>query len=201
MSKLEEKILQKGQAIIDEIHLSATESAKKLKENLLSEAKKDLELQLKKEQQKADALVRQAQQESERALRDEVAISKQQLIEQIFETLKEELKSLKPADHFNYVVKSLKNQKDLKNGEIRVNKKDYALYKNILTTKQGDVVEADLLNQKLGKDFKLTFSNEPAMIESGFMLVGKLYDLNFSLENLIESLAKRYEKTIYEALN
>jgi len=201
MSKLEEKILQKGQAIIDEIHLSATESAKKLKENLLSEAKKDLELQLKKEQQKADALVRQAQQESERALRDEVAISKQQLIEQIFETLKEELKSLKPADHFNYVVKSLKDQKDLKNGEIRVNKKDYALYKNILTTKQGDVVEADLLNQKLGKDFKLTFSNEPAMIESGFMLVGKLYDLNFSLENLIESLAKRYEKTIYEALN
>jgi len=201
MSKLEEKILQKGQAIIDEIHLSATESAKKLKENLLSEAKKDLELQLKKEQQKADALVRQAQQESERALRDEVAISKQQLIEQIFEMLKEELKSLKPADHFNYVVKSLKDQKDLKNGEIRVNKKDYALYKNILTTKQGDVVEADLLNQKLGKDFKLTFSNEPAMIESGFMLVGKLYDLNFSLENLIESLAKRYEKTIYEALN
>ncbi|HHX75769.1 MAG TPA: hypothetical protein GX698_00155 [Acholeplasmataceae bacterium] len=201
MSKLEEKILQKGQAIIDEIHLSATESAKKLKENLLSEAKKDLELQLKKEQQKADALVRQAQQESERALRDEVAISKQQLIEQIFETLKEELKSLKPADHFNYVVKSLKDQKDLKNGEIRVNKKDYALYKNILTTKQGDVVEADLLNQKLGKDFKLTFSNEPAMIESGFMLVGKLYDLNFSLENLIESLTKRYEKTIYEALN
>src|SRR5690554_1019383 len=169
MSKLEEKILQKGQAIIDEIHLSATESAKKLKENLLSEAKKDLELQLKKEQQKADALVRQVQQESERALRDEVAISKQQLIEQIFETLKEELKSLKPADHFNYVVKSLKDQKDLKNGEIRVNKKDYALYKNILTTKQGDVVEADLLNQKLGKDFKLTFSNEPAMIESGFM--------------------------------
>lgn len=201
MSKLEEKILQKGQAIIDEIHQSATESAKKLKENLLSEAKKDLELQLKKEQQKADALVRQAQQESERALRDEVAISKQQLIEQIFETLKEELKSLKPADHFNYVVKSLKDQKDLKNGEIRVNKKDYALYKNILTTKQGDVVEADLLNQKLGKGFKLTFSNEPAMIESGFMLVGKLYDLNFSLENLIESLAKRYEKTIYEALN
>src|SRR5690554_55256 len=204
MSKLEEKILQKGQAIIDEIHLSATESAKKLKENLLSEAKKDLELQLKKEQQKADALVRQAQQESERALRDEVAISKQQLIEQIFQTLKEELKSLKPADHFNYVVKSLKDQKDLKDlkdGEIRVNKKDYALYKNILTTKQGDVVEADLLNQKLGKDFKLTFSNEPAMIESGFMLVGKLYDLNFSLENLIESLTKRYEKTIYEALN
>lgn len=201
MSKLEEKILQKGQTIIDEIHQSAIESAKKLKEDLLFEAKKDLEIQLKKEQQKADALVRQAEQEAKRALRDEVAISKQQLIEQIFETLKEELKSLKPADHFNYVVKSLKDLKDLKDGEIRVNKKDYALYKSILTTKQGDVVEADLLNQKLGKDFKLTLSNVPAMIESGFILVGKLYDLNFSLENLIESLAKRYEKTIYEALN
>lgn len=33
------------------------------------------------------------------------------------------------------------------------------------------------------------------------MFVGKLYDLNFLLENLFESLIKKYEKIIYEVLN
>ncbi|WIF88009.1 hypothetical protein [Acholeplasma laidlawii] len=201
MSKLEEKIIQKGQSIIDAINLSAKEESEALKNRLIEEAKADLEVQLHKAQQKAKAQVEQAKQESMRALRDEVAISKQQLIESIFVELKEELKHLNKEDYFNYVVRSIQNQAIDKTEEIQVSKKEYAMYQSILTTKKGDLVEADLLNQKLGKDYQLKLSNKPAQIESGFMLVGKLYDLNFSLENLLESLTKKYEKTIYEALN
>lgn len=201
MSKLEEKIIQKGQSIIDAINLSAKEESEALKNRLIEEAKADLEVQLHKAQQKAKAQVEQAKQEGMRALRDEVAISKQQLIESIFTALKEELKNLNKEDYFNYVVRSIQNQAIDKTEEIQVSKKEYAMYQSILTTKKGDLVEADLLNQKLGKDYQLKLSNKPAQIESGFMLVGKLYDLNFSLENLLESLTKKYEKTIYEALN
>lgn len=201
MSKLEEKIIQKGQSIIESINLSAKHESEALKHRLIEEAKADLEVQLHKAQQKAKAQVEQAKQEGIRALRDEVAISKQQLIESIFTALKEELKHLNKEDYFNYVVRSIQNQAIDKTEEIQVNKKEYALYQSILSTKKGDLVEADLLNQKLGKDYQLKLSNTPAQIESGFMLVGKLYDLNFSLENLLESLTKKYEKTIYEALN
>jgi V/A-type H+-transporting ATPase subunit E len=201
MSKLEEKIIQKGQSIIDAINLSAKEESEALKNRLIEEAKADLEVQLHKAQQKAKAQVEQAKQEGMRALRDEVAISKQQLIESIFVELKEELKHLNKEDYFNYVVRSIQNQAIDKTEEIQVSKKEYAMYQSILTTKKGDLVEADLLNQKLGKDYQLKLSNKPAQIESGFMLVGKLYDLNFSLENLLESLTKKYEKNIYEALN
>lgn len=201
MSKLEEKIIQRGQSIIDAINLSAKEESEALKNRLIEEAKADLEVQLHKAQQKAKAQVEQAKQEGMRALRDEVAISKQQLIESIFVELKEELKHLNKEDYFNYVVRSIQNQAIDKTEEIQVSKKEYAMYQSILTTKKGDLVEADLLNQKLGKDYQLKLSNKPAQIESGFMLVGKLYDLNFSLENLLESLTKKYEKTIYEALN
>lgn len=201
MSKLEEKIIQKGQSIIESINLSAKHESEALKHRLIEEAKADLEVQLHKAQQKAKAQVEQAKQEGIRALRDEVAISKQQLIESIFTALKEELKHLNREDYFNYVVRSIQNQAIDKTEEIQVNKKEYAMYQSILTTKKGDLVEADLLNQKLGKDYQLKLSNTPAQIESGFMLVGKLYDLNFSLENLLESLTKKYEKTIYEALN
>ena len=201
MSKLEEKIIQKGQSIIDAINLSAKEESEALINRLIEEAKVDLEVQLHKAQQKAKAQVEQAKQEGMRALRDEVAISKQQLIESIFVELKEELKHLNKEDYFNYVVRSIQNQAIDKTEEIQVSKKEYAMYQSILTTKKGDLVEADLLNQKLGKDYQLKLSNKPAQIESGFMLVGKLYDLNFSLENLLESLTKKYEKTIYEALN
>ena len=201
MSKLEEKIIQKGQSIIESINLSAKHESEALKHRLIEEAKADLEVQLHKAQQKAKAQVEQAKQEGIRALRDEVAISKQQLIESIFTALKEELKHLNKEDYFNYVVRSIQNQAIDKTEEIQVSKKEYAMYQSILTTKKGDLVEADLLNQKLGKDYQLKLSNKPAQIESGFMLVGKLYDLNFSLENLLESLTKKYEKTIYEALN
>lgn len=201
MSKLEEKIIQKGQSIIESINLSAKHESEALKHRLIEEAKADLEVQLHKAQQKAKAQVEQAKQEGIRALRDEVAISKQQLIESIFTALKEELKHLNKEDYFNYVVRSIQNQAIDKTEEIQVSKKEYAMYQSILTTKKGDLVEADLLNQKLGKDYQLKLSNTPAQIESGFMLVGKLYDLNFSLENLLESLTKKYEKTIYEALN
>lgn len=201
MSKLEEKIIQKGQSIIESINLSAKYESEALKHRLIEEAKADLEVQLHKAQQKAKAQVEQAKQEGMRALRDEVAISKQQLIESIFTALKEELKHLNKEDYFNYVVRSIQNQAIDKTEEIQVNKKEYAMYQSILTTKKGDLVEADLLNQKLGKDYQLKLSHTPAQIESGFMLVGKLYDLNFSFENLLESLTKKYEKTIYEALN
>ncbi|OED59309.1 hypothetical protein [Acholeplasma laidlawii] len=201
MSKLEEKIIQKGQSIIESINLSAKHESEALKHRLIEEARADLEVQFHKAQQKAKAQVEQAKQEGIRSLRDEVAISKQQLIESIFTALKEELKHLNKEDYFNYVVRSIQNQAIDKTEEIQVNKKEYALYQSILTTKKGDLVEADLLNQKLGKDYQLKLSNTPAQIESGFMLVGKLYDLNFSLENLLESLTKKYEKTIYEALN
>lgn len=201
MSKLEEKIIQKGQSIIESINLSAKHESEALKHRLIEEAKADLEVQFHKAQQKAKARVEQAKQEGMRALRDEVAISKQQLIESIFTALKEELKHLNKEDYFNYVVRSIQNQAIDKTEEIQVNKKEYAMYQSILTTKKGDLVEADLLNQKLGKDYQLKLSNTPAQIESGFMLVGKLYDLNFSFENLLESLTKKYEKTIYEALN
>lgn len=201
MSKLEEKIIQKGQSIIESINLSAKHESEALKHRLIEEAKADLEDQLRKAKEKTKAQVEQAKQEGMRALRDEVAISKQQLIESIFTALKEELKHLNKEDYFNYVVRSIQNQTIDKTEEIQVSKKEYAMYQSILTTKKGDLVEADLLNQKLGKDYQLKLSNKPAQIESGFMLVGKLYDLNFSLENLLESLTKKYEKTIYEALN
>lgn len=201
MSKLEEKIIQKGKKIIDSINENAIVEAKALKEKLIEETKVELTVQLKKEQFKSEQLVKQAKQDSERLLRDEVAISKQQLIESIFTSLKAELKNLKPKDYFDYVVESIKSEDVQNDAEIRVNKKDYDLYAKILSSKKGDLVDADILNEKLGKGYQLKLSKTPIAIESGFMVIGKLYDLNFSLETRIENLAKKYEKTIYEALN
>ncbi len=201
MSKLEEKIIQKGHKIIETINESAAVEAKALKEKLIEAAKVDLANQLKKEKFKSEQLIKQAKQDSERLLRDEVAITKQQLIESIFTALKSELKNLKSEDYFHYVVESIRSEQVQKDAEIRVNKKDYDLFSKMLSSKKGDLIDADILNAKLGKDYQLKLSHTPIEIESGFMVIGKLYDLNFSLETRIENLAKKYEKTIYEALN
>ena len=66
MSKLEEKIIQKGHKIIESINESAVLEAKALKEKLVEEAKVELANQLKKETLKSEQLIKQAKQDSER---------------------------------------------------------------------------------------------------------------------------------------
>ncbi|WP_025725384.1 V-type ATP synthase subunit E family protein [Acholeplasma granularum] len=201
MSKFEEKILKKGEIIVESINKSAIEESNNLKEKLILNAKNELELQLKKEIEKAQDLIKQANQESVRNLRDEVAISKQNIINSIFNEVKTMLLNLKDEDYFNYVLKSILSETIQKNKVIQVSKKDYKLYQRILTTLNGHLVDADILNKKLGNGYNLKLSDTPADIESGFILVGPMFDLNFSLENLLEKLVNKYEKEIYEALN
>src|SRR5690606_22042664 len=101
MSKFEEKILKKGKIIVESINKSAIEESNNLKEKLILNDKNELKLQLKKEIEKAQDLIKQANQESVRNLRDEVAISKQNIIHSIFNEVKTMLLNLNDEDYFN----------------------------------------------------------------------------------------------------
>lgn len=201
MSKLEEKILKKGELIVEGILSKANEDANLLYQRLIDEAKKDLEQNFLKESLKLTNQVDRKKLDSERAIRDEVALAKQKLIENIFNEIKLFLKSLDGKDLFNYVVKAIKKETIERNETIFVSKHEYSKYAKILSSKSGKLVEADLLNKALGEGYELKLSNVPAPIPSGFMLEGKDYDLNFSYEETLEKLSQTYEKKIYEDLN
>lgn len=201
MSKLEEKIIKKGELIVEGILSKANEDANLLYQRLLDEAKKDLEQNFVKESLKLTNQVDRKKLDSERAIRDEVALAKQKLIENIFDEIKLFLKSLDGKDLFNYVVKAIQKEVIEKNETILVSKHEYDKYAKILSSKTGKLIEADLLNKALGEGYQLKLSNVPAPIPSGFMLEGKDFDLNFSYEETLEKLSQTYEKKIYEDLN
>ena len=79
-----------------------------------------------------------------------------------------------------------------------MSKNEYGKYQTALSSQVGDLVDCDILNEKLKTKF--TLSKEPIEIESGFVLIGKTFDLNFSFEAMVRFLQTRYEKEIYERL-
>ena len=122
-------------------------------------------------------------------------------IERVLKGFKERLLNLNDDELFKYVVKVIKEQEVSGNEIIRVNEKDYNRYLRVFSSaKKDDVLELNLLNKELGKTFNLKLEKTPAAISDGFMLVGKYYDLNFSLEPQIEKIRRDYEREIHRIL-
>ncbi len=190
------------------------DNAKKESDSILFTAKENAELKLKEAKQQIDAASRseidafdQQLQETltslkqtyQRELKLEVEKVKQQVIESLFDQVFTFLKGLKGKELLDFVASKIKMEKTSGNEVIKVSKKDYPVYLSALSTQKGALVDCDLLNSALGKaSFKL--SNEPEDIDGGFLLVGDVYDLNFSLASFVEALVKKYEQEIYERL-
>ncbi|MBN3490034.1 hypothetical protein JV173_00755 [Acholeplasma equirhinis] len=134
----------------------------------------------------------------ERDLKLELEKAKHEHILGLFQNVLNQLKALKGKDLLEFVATQIKKETVSGDEIIKVSKQDYTLYKAALSTGSGDLVEADLLNKILKTNFKL--SNQPLDIESGFVLEGPVFDLNFSFESMVADLEKRYEKEIYERL-
>lgn len=199
--KLEDKIKEKAILEKTQILSDASVKANEVYNQIILEKKSEIEQNLEKAKLKYSTLKSQKELEARNELRDEVAVIKQKLVEKVFMDLKNELQNMTDADLFNYVVNGIKQEEINGDEVIEVSKKDYPKYVKILSTKSGDLVDCDLLNKRLGNHYNLKLSNKPAMIKNGFMLMGTTFDLNFSIEETLEKLAKKYEKIIYEELN
>lgn len=181
-------------------------AAKNEKESLLEElnAKSDKQIEVllnnaKKENAKKIA---EKKLEFEHEKKRLILQEKNTQIERVLSKLRDKILNLNDQELFNYVVKLIKNEEVKGDETILVNKKDYDRYLKVFSsaTKNAKVVELDLLNKKLGKDFNLKLEDKPAAIENGFMLVGNFYDLNFSVEPQIEKIKRVYEREIHNIL-
>ncbi len=200
MSKLEEKILEKGQKEVESILASAKLEAETLYESLIKKAELDLMSQKEKAIKKFEANVLRTKVDSQREIRDEVALAKQKLISSIFSELSQYLSNISKEDFFKYVKHSILNETISGDETIALAKHDYQKYASTLSSKSGNLVEADLLNQALGKNYHLKLTQSDMAVDSGFLLMGKDFDLNFSFKETLDKLAAKYEKTIYEEL-
>jgi len=196
-----EKIKQKGIQEAEAIKEEGRKQGFAHYEKLINDAKNQFNDALNKAKEKQKMTIAAKELSTSRALRNEQALAKQALIDNIFKEIKAYLQSLKGEPLFNYVKQALSKETIQGDETIKVSKKDYETYRSILSTKTGDLVECDLLNKALGSKFNLKLSKEPVDIESGFMVIGSYFDLNFSYEETLEHLIEKFEKEIYEAMN
>lgn len=191
--------------------------AEKEAQKILTEAKEEKEALLKKLNEKTDIKIANLLSNAEKENKKEISLKKLDFehekkrivleekntqIERVLSLLKDKLQNLNDADLFAYTVKSIKNQNIVGNEILQVNEKDYNRYLKLFSsaTKKADLVELDLLNKSLGKGFNLKLEGTPALISDGFMLIGEIYDLNFSIEPQIERIRRDYGKVIEKIL-
>lgn len=123
-------------------------------------------------------------------------------IERVLNEFRNTILNLDDKELFAYTIKLIQSEKTTGNELLRVNKKDYNRYLKLFSSskKEEELVELDLLNKKLGKDFNLKLENISVEINDGFMLIGEFYDLNFSIEPQIEKIKRTYEREIHNIL-
>lgn len=159
--------------------------------NLLSNAEKE-------NNKKISSKKLEFEHEQKRIILDE----KNTQIERVLSKYKETILNLTDKQLFDYTVKLIKEQEITGPMTLQVRKEDYDRYLKLFSSanKKADLVDLDLLNDKLGKNYNLKLDKTPALISDGFMLIGEFYDLNFSIEPQIEKLRRTYEKEIEKIL-
>lgn len=196
-----EKIEQKGLEEAREI----LESAKLESESILAASTEKINEQvaqmIQHEKDKSRFLIEQKQNSFELEKRQSILSIKSTQIDRVFNKLRTHILSLKGNELLDFSVSLIKDESLTGDEHIRVSKADYDKYLNAFSSeKKSDLVNLDKLNKKLGKGFNLSLESEPADITDGFLVIGEIFDLNFSIEPFLKDIKAKYEKQVYEIL-
>lgn len=196
-SRIEEKGKKEAQEILEAGAIKASELEASILEGFEKEYKKIIDETARVNADYLKTKVTQVEQlAKQKALQE-----KRLIIEKVKEKVHEQLLKINDQELFDLVVKTI--SLDSINGDevIKVSTKDYQRYLKLFSTEsEGSIIVTDILNQKLGSKYHLTLSKEPADIEGGFILVGKVYDVDHSYKVLLENLMEANESEIAKML-
>ncbi|MGI6359960.1 MAG: hypothetical protein ACOX02_02810 [Acholeplasmatales bacterium] len=196
LKKIEEKGLKEKEEILKEANAEVNA--------ILSEAK----LKAKKEYEKivSDETLKSAREIEQRKnaflleKRQAILLEQSNQVDLVIDKLRNHLLNLEGEDLLKYSASLIKKE-TLSGDTIRVSKKDYNKYLTAFSSgKKADIVVLDKLNKALGKGYNLKLESIPENITDGFIVLGKTYDLNFSIEPYLVDLKKKYEKEIFKIL-
>ena len=114
--------------------------------------------------------------------------AKSEVINEVFQQAYQKIKNLPDKEFLSLIISLIKKEKYAGSEEIMVNKEEFNKYEALIPK----------INQELKTEFKL--SKKPALIDSGFLMVGKYYDLNFDFMELINEVRREYESKLSEEL-
>lgn len=196
-----EKIEQKGLSEKKHILAEAKEEAQALYEEAVSKAKAHAEDMVRYETLKANRAYEQKKNAFDLEKRQAILYEQSKQIDAVIDKLRTHLQNLKGKALLDYSVALIKLESIEGDEVIMVNKADYDKYLEAFSSaKKGKAVVADKLNKALGNTYNLTLSDTPVSIHDGFLIVGSVYDLNFSVEPFLKTLRAKHEKHIFDIL-
>ena len=199
MDTIFEKIIKKGEEAAREI----TKETETLVANLIKEEKaKAFSTQqetIKKEKLKLEREIAQKEASFVLEKRQIILKHKMSLIDDVIKKLYQKLNNLENEELLEFASNLIKAEKLVNKQVMKVNKDDYKRYLTAFSShKKTDLVLLDKLNKKLDNKVEISLSNEPATIKDGFLIIGKDYDLNFSVSAYLANLKAQHEKEIFE---
>lgn len=196
-----EKIVNKGSLDAQVIANAGKEAAEKIETEILSEAKAEAEKILNSSKIANNNLVESKRTELERLEKQQTLFKKKELIAQVFIDAKAQLTKIADDKLFGLICNYIKNENIAGDEYIQVSKEDYSKYLALLSTaKPAEEVLADKLNNALGDKYQLKLSNKPANIDSGFVIVGKNFDIDFSFNSILNIVKEKEETKIASIL-
>ncbi|MGI6782314.1 MAG: V-type ATP synthase subunit E [Acholeplasmataceae bacterium] len=185
---LTDYIVSKGKEEAKQIQSQATKEAKALEKNIIERAQKDADRIINDAKLAADLKVKSLEMFQEIQKRQTMLRAKSEVINQVFNQAYQKIKSLPDKEFLSLLVNLIKLEEYKGNEEIMVNQSDYRKYETLIPK----------INKELKTSFKL--SNQPALIDSGFLIVGEYYDLNFDFMELINKVRREYESKLSQEL-
>ena len=195
IKKINDKGLDKVNLIIEE----AKKEAEALKQSLIDEALEESKIKVNNIKKEVNNEITTKERLLTFEQRQAELAAKQNIIDDIFNEVRIKIEALEGKELLDYVSVKIKQEKLIGDEVMHTNKENYDRYFKALSSQtKSDLVDLDKLNKKLKTTFKL--SNRPVDISNGFILEGKHFDLNFSIEEVIEKLKNKHERALVKEL-
>lgn len=196
-----EKIAKKGQLESEAIRRQAEQEANALEHEIIATAESEAAMTISHAEDAKHNAIAQKLALCELEKRQSVSALKNKVIDDLFLDVQNHFKNLEGESLLSFVVEQIKNETVTGNEVMRVNKHDYDKYRRALSTKKsGKSVDLDILNAALGKGHSLTLDEVSSNEEDGFILVGDVYDLSFSVKPILDKIRLKQEKELFESL-
>lgn len=185
---LTDYIVSKGKEEAKLIKAEADKAALKVERDILNKAEEEAQRIILSASTEADYKVSTLEMTQEIERRKALLRAKSEVINEVFLKAYQKIKTLPDKEFLSLIISLIKKEKYSGSEEIMVNKEEFNKYEALIPK----------INQELKTEFKL--SKKPALIDSGFLMVGKYYDLNFDFMELINEVRREYESKLSEEL-
>jgi len=190
VEKIKEKILQDSQAKADSIIDDAKKQAEAIIEKANARAVQKAEEVRKRAAAEAAEKLKISNSMLELEMRKDMLNTKQQLIEEVFQSALDSLSKMENSQYEATITKLIISAVETGNEEIQLAKQD----KNRLSADFGSKLNQTLV--QVGKNGNLKFSDEARDIKGGFVLKAGGVEINYSFEALLRMYRDEIEPEV-----